>query len=462
MHYGSMILSKVIESNDVKALDRYGLSVKDFPTESEKKTYRYLIDHAEKNRGMAPSYATVATEIPDFSNWYVPQVSDSYDFLAKQIKGASAKNWIVELINGKTDEKTGVHKEGDLSRNINEISNGVDFLKWLKEEVEHAIIRTDVRSKIGTDVKADAESFLDEYRKRKAGESFKLWQSKFASINDQIGGYYSGNMYTWHGRSGRGKSVFTMEEAIEAAAQGANVLVWAMEMSRFEWMARAYSSISARAGIVNANIEGVNYEAGFENRALLTGGLSDEFEAGFEVFLLQLAEGEHLPGNITVRAADDVDFFNRGVKQLEADILATKADVVVVDPIYLMDYEANTSKVAGGDVANTSKRIRRLAGLTGSVIHVITQADEVKDDRDDEGNRELRAPKRAEIKKTKAVLEDAANVFGIDTLDGAGIIEIGKGRNGGEGTQVEVLYLPNYGIVREVATGEAVASQFDF
>jgi replicative DNA helicase len=147
---------------------------------------------------------------------------------------------------------------------------------------------------------------------------------------------------------------------------------------------------------------------------------------------------------------------------LEADILATKADVVVVDPIYLMDYEANTSKVAGGDVANTSKRIRRLAGLTGAVIHVITQADEVKDDRDDEGNRELRPPKRAEIKKTKAVLEDAANVFGIDTLDGAGIIEIGKGRNGGEGTQVEVLYLPNYGIVREVETGEAAVSQFDF
>jgi replicative DNA helicase len=253
-----------------------------------------------------------------------------------------------------------------------------------------------------------------------------------------------------------------MEEAIEAAAQGANVLVWAMEMSRFEWMARAYSSISARAGIVNANIDGIDYEAGFENRALLTGKLSDEFEAGFEVFLTQMAEGEHLPGNITLRAADDADFFKRDVKQLEADILATKADVVVVDPIYLMDYEANTSKVAGGDVANTSKRIRRLAGLTGAVIHVITQADEVKDDRDDDGNRELRAPKRAEIKKTKAVLEDAANVFGIDTLDGSGIIEIGKGRNGGEGTQVEVLYLPNYGIVREVATGEAAVNQFNF
>jgi hypothetical protein len=450
MHYTQMLLSKAIDDNNVQTLTKYGITAKDCATEGDRQTLRFILDYAEKNRGQAPGYAVVTAECPDFV--YTPQVGDSYEFLAKEIKKHSAKVQFAELVNGKLGEQFESVGQKDIFK----------LFEWLQSEVESIKINTNTCSKVGTDVKADAESFLDEYRKRKAGESFKIWKSKFSSINREIGGYYSGNMYTWHGRSGRGKSVFTMEEAIEAAAQGANVLIWACEMSRFEWMARAYSSISARAGIVNANIEGVNYEAGFENRALLTGGLSDEFEAGFEVFLLQLAEGEHLPGNITVRAADDVDFFNRGVKQLEADILATKADVVVVDPIYLMDYEANTSKVAGGDVANTSKRIRRLAGLTGSVIHVITQADEVKDDRDDDGNRELRAPKRAEIKKTKAVLEDAANVFGIDTLDGAGIIEIGKGRNGGEGTQVEVLYLPNYGIVREVETGESVARQFDF
>jgi hypothetical protein len=450
MHHTRLLFSKVIDANDVATLTRYGITERDLPTEGDRQVFRFVTSYADKNRGQSPSYAEVTAQCPDFN--YTPMVSDSYEYLAREIKKHSAKVQFAELVNGKLGEQFESIGQKDIFK----------LFEWLQSEVESIKISTNTSSKIGTDVKADAVSFLDEYRKRKDGESFKLWKSKFASINREIGGYYSGNMYTWHGRSGRGKSVFTMEEAIEAAAQGANVLVWAMEMSRFEWMARAYSSISARAGIVNANIEGVNYEAGFENRALLTGGLSDEFEAGFEVFLLQLAEGEHLPGNITVRAADDVDFFNRGVKQLEADILATKADVVVVDPIYLMDYEANTSKVAGGDVANTSKRIRRLAGLTGSVIHVITQADEVKDDRDDDGNRELRAPKRAEIKKTKAVLEDAANVFGIDTLDGAGIIEIGKGRNGGEGTQVEVLYLPNYGIVREVATGESVARQFDF
>jgi replicative DNA helicase len=121
--------------------------------------------------------------------------------------------------------------------------------------------------------------------------------------------------------------------------------------------------------------------------------------------------------------------------------------------------EANTSKTAGGDVSATSKKLRQIAGRTSTVIHVITQADEVKDDRSEDGNRELRPPRRAEVRKTKAVLEDAVNLFGIDTLDGIGIIEIGKGRHGGEGITVEVTYLPNYGIVKEIETGSA-AEQF--
>jgi replicative DNA helicase len=455
MHHAQLLFSKVIDANDVLALKRFNISERDLPTEGDRHAFRFILDYAEKNHGQAPSYAEISAQCRDFV--YTPQVSDSYEYLTKQIKDHSAKASIARLF----DPAATGDRRTIFERKFDELS-GNKFVEWLQTELESIKLNTNIRSKIGTDIKADAETFLTEYRKRKDGESFKIWQSKFPSINAQIGGYLSGNMYTWHGRSGRGKSVFVMEEAIEAAMQGANVLIWAMEMSRFEWLARAYSSISARTGIVSASIEGIEYDAGFENRQLLSGKLSDEFEAGFEVFLLQMAEGEYMSGNITIRAADDIDFYNRDVKQLEADIIATKADIVVVDPIYLMDYEVNTSKVAGGDVANTSKRIRRLAGLTGAVIHVITQADEVRDDRDEEGNRELRPPKRAEIKKTKAVLEDAANVFGIDTLDGSGIIEIGKGRNGGEGTQIEVLYLPNYGIVREVDKGEAAVSQFEF
>lgn len=457
MHYGTLLLSKIIDANDPQALTRFNVVPADFPTAGERSAYKFIADYAEANRGQAPSYATVVSEVPDFD--YVPQVSDGYEYLVGQIKSYSAKVAFSELFNGKTDAK-GNLQPGIAPQKINEL-DGNTFIDWLISEAESIKMRTNVRKIIGTDVKRDGETFVDEYFKRKEGKSFRIWKSKFSRINAEIGGYMSGNMYTWHGRSGRGKSVFTQEDAaIEAAMQGANVLVWAMEMSGFEWMARAYSSISARFSIEVERINGVDYSVGFENKALLSGKLSEGYENGLREFVKKL--NDIVPGNITLRAADDPDFIKRDVRQLESDIIQTKADVVLIDPIYLMDYENNTSKVAGGDVANTSKKIRRLAGTLNVVIHVVTQSDEVKDDTDEEGNRELRAPKRAEIKKTKAVLEDATNVFGIDSLDGRGLIEIGKGRNGGEGTQVEVLYLPNYGIVREMATGEVVAKQFNF
>jgi len=446
MAYGEQLLSKVIDANDPAALVRFDVREEHFPTAAERKAYRFIRDYAEQNRGQAPDYRTVAAEIPGFT--YMPEVGDSFEYLTRKVKEGAGKRMLHEFL---TNPQVGAK--------FSEMSSE-DFSAWLISEIESVKMRTGVRNRVGTDIKRDTSTFLDEYRKRKEGRSFKIWKSKFPTINREIGGYLSGNMYTWYGRSGRGKSVFTMEEAIEAAFQGANVLVWAMEMSRFEWMARAYSSISARQGMLRATIDGVDYEAGFENRALLSGKLPEEFEAGFQTFLDNL--NEEVPGNIIVRAVDDPDFTSRSVRDLEADILATKADVVVIDPYYYMTYEANTSKTAGGDAAATSMKLRALAGRTQTVIHGITQADEVRDDKDGEGNRELRPPTRAELKKSKQFLEDSALTIGIDTLDGIGVIQLNKGRNGGEGTRVEVIYLPNYGIVREMETGAAAASQFSF
>lgn len=449
-NYGILLLSKVIDTNDPAALARLNIAEAHFNTEAERKAYRFIKSYSEQNRGQSPSYATVTEECSGF--FYTPMVEDSYEYLTRKLMNDSAESEFMSFIN--EGEMSGLFERyrDNMPKLISELTARLDTIK----------LRTDVRNKVGSDLKADGQSFLDEYVNRKEGKSFRIWKSKFPKINEQIGGYFSGNMYTWYARPGRGKSVITMEEIIESAMQGANVLVWAAEMSRFEWLARAYSSISARVSGTTETLEGVDYEVGFENRALLTGKLSEGYEEGFRQFLAVLDGDEIMPGKIIVRAADDIDFMKRDVKQLEADILQTKADVVLVDPIYLLDYEANTSKTAGGDVANTSKLIRRIAGYTNAVIHVVTQAEEVKDDRDEDGNRELRVPKRAEIKKTKAVLEDATNTFGLDSLDGRALIEIGKGRNGGEGTEIELLYLPNFGIVREFEVGESAVSDFDF
>ena len=249
-----------------------------------------------------------------------------------------------------------------------------------------------------------------------------------------------------------------MVEAIESALQGATVLVWAMEIPKFDWLARAYAYLSAKQELLNHNIGGTSYTAGFETNKLIQGKLSDLDEEAFEDFLRNL--NTWIKGKIIIRAVDDTDFYSRGCNQLEADILQTKADVVLIDPIYYMDYERNTSNTAGGDVANTSKKIRHIAGHTKTVIHVITQAEEIRNDKDENGERILKAPERAEIKKTKAVLEDATNTFGIDSLDGRFLIKIGKGRNGGEGTEIEGTYLPSIGLIKEF-TKDELADEFE-
>lgn len=436
--HGQQLLSKIVDTGDILALTRLGITRTDYATKGEQQAHDFIVKYAAENAGAAPSLSTFVAAFPDDVCAYIPGVTDSFEYLAREIKDAAGKLETVALLSDPNMQADFDGKTAD------------EFITSLTKRLERIKMKTRTGVRRLTDISEDTERFQTEYYSRKAGTSFRIWRSKFRSINEQIGGYFSGNTYAWYARSGRGKSILVMEDgAIEAAFQGATVLVWALEMSEFEWMARAYSSISARLGMFNAQIEGVDYAAGFENKALLMGQMSDEFEAQFVTFLQEL--NGMIPGRIILRASDSDGFIERGIAQLEADIHETEADVVVVDPIYLMDYEANTSRVAGGDVAATSVKLKRLAGQTKTVIHLVTQAEEDASEKGEDGVREMRPPKRAELKKSKAILEDAANIFGIDTLnqEGRGVIELGKGRNGGEDTRVEIVYLPNWGIVQE-------------
>src|SRR5690625_5855702 len=156
-------------------------------------------------------------------------------------------------------------------------------------------MKTTVREKIGTDIKRDSDKFIEEYERRKAGESFKVWKSKYSAIGE----YISGNMYTVFGESGRGKSVLTLEDAIYAAMQGANVLAWTLEMGWFEVMVGIYASISGDQKITQRTFEGEDRDAGFNSRDLRVGELGERFEQAFREFLRNI--NDFVSGNITVR-----------------------------------------------------------------------------------------------------------------------------------------------------------------
>ncbi|WFF76492.1 DnaB-like helicase C-terminal domain-containing protein [Bacillus velezensis] len=464
MNYGTLLISKAIEANDPNVLLRFNVSEADFQTQGERKAFRYVMDYAEKYRGQAPTAEMVENEVPDFQPDF--NIEASYDYLAKNLKDRAAEREFIELMNGCIDPETNRQvQEPQLEKRFIEAQKSGDmgkFFEWLTGQAESLKMRTNVRNSVGTDIKRDIDKFKAEYENRKAGESFRIWRSKFDFVNKAMGGYVSSNVYVIYGKSGRGKSAVSLEEVTNCAMQGANVLIWSMEMGWYEVLVRLYVSISGTMGVTTATLDGVDMEAGFNSRDVRQGKLSDEFEAGFMEFLDRL--NEIIPGNITVRAVDDEDFGSRTLRDLKSDIIETKADVVLVDPFYYLDYEANTSKTAGGDAANTSQKLRRLAGHTKTTIFALTQADEDDEKETEDGTRELKLPQRKDVKKTKALLEDAALLIAVDTnaKEGRGLIGLNKGRDGGEGEVAEIIYLPQIGVVKQPETGAGAADVFEF
>lgn len=437
-NYGSMLLSKVIDSENEKVLTKYNVDSESFLSETDRKVYDFITDYADKNRGQTPSYATVVTEIPEFD--YIPNVTDGFEYLSSKVRQRKAQRDFVDLVQREIPHMYEDVGQSDMSEMIDILQDKMDMIKE----------RTKSGVQVGMNIKTDIDDFEEEYRKRQIGESNKVFPSFLSFINDATGGgYASGNIYTVFGKSGRGKSVITDFEAANMAVNGANILIWSMEMGEYDTVTRIYSFISAIIGLTKAKVGDVEYDSGFDSGKLRRGNLDENMEREFFRMLREI--NHHVKGNITVRGVDDPSFRKRNLKQLESDIEETNADVVVVDPFYYLDYEANTSKTTGGDAAATSERLRHLAGSTDTVIFAITQADETEDVEDNEGNREIKSPSRSDVKKTKQLLEDAALLIGIDTdyKQKMGVVSLSKGRNGGEGEQAEIVYIPSIGVVQE-------------
>ncbi|MFA2603649.1 DNA helicase [Bacillus cereus] len=437
---GEILLSKIIEEGSALGLKKHNVKRSDFQTEVEQQTYDFITTY-EAQYGEAPSFTATIQAVPEFNPYM--NVTDSLEYLAKKLKEKKLHAEAEQYLTQEALPNWGKVASAEW------IEDTFKKLKEIKEENTYG-------EKVGHDIAADYDDFLQEYEDRKAGKSNRAYKSCFKAMNDAIGSYITGNMYTWYARSGRGKSYVTTKEGIEMAQyQGATLLVWAMEMSKFEWLARAYSIISANEKLLNQKVNGAEYLAGFESNELINGKLDEEHEERFKLFLATL--NEVITGRIIIRGKTDRDFTDRTVDALESDILKTNADVVIVDPFYLLDYETNRDRTTGGAATSTSQKLNRVAGSTDTVIFAITQADEIKNDKDDDGERILQVPERSEVKKTTALLEDAFLLIGLDTCDGRFQVSLNKGRQGGEGVTFEGVFLPQVGYVREPQIEEVKA-----
>jgi replicative DNA helicase len=442
MSAGAQFLSKIIDENDVGALKRYAIDEDHFPTEGERETYRFIKAYAEANGGNAPSYVTVAAECR-FE--YLPGVTDSFEYLARKIKDFAGKRRLADYFNG------------ELAKDFERLDTE-SFISQLTEHMFAIKMSTQVKKTAGKTLDELRNDFRAEYEKRKAGKSFKLWRTPFETLNAEIGGLYSGDIYGVMAESGRGKTYLIEVFVDELLRQGAKVLVKSYEVKAYPWLARLISIITAREGALTD--EETHQALGIPNKSILSGKVDAEYESYFLAMVDAL--NQYYPGTLILQAKGEPEL-TRTLADLDRELAQNPdIDAVVIDPFYGLDdvYGRNSNRTAGGAAEQAARYFERIIGANDVVGIFAIQASTERSDTDEDGRREIKLPKRNQVKTTKAVLEIATILFAFDAVDGNGRIGIEKGRNGGEGITVDLIALMDYGVLRELPKGEAVAAQF--
>ena len=226
MQNSKLFLNKVIEEGDYAALARYNITIDDMHNDVDRNTYRFIEKYAQENGGKVPSYAVVVDNVEGYE--YIPGVSDSYSYLARQIKDYSAQQGIVDLF-----------RTGEFERKLNELG-GQEFVnKWLPTVLESVKMRTTVRETIGKTLDEIKISVKEEYLKRELGESYTKWNTPFSLLDKEISGFFSGDVYGIIAESGRGKTYLICKIVDSLLRQGANVLMKSFELKEFMVIARA-------------------------------------------------------------------------------------------------------------------------------------------------------------------------------------------------------------------------------
>ncbi|TWL40899.1 DnaB-like helicase C-terminal domain-containing protein [Bacillus paralicheniformis] len=447
MNYGVLMLSKVIEQNDPNALLRFNITAEDLPTEGERKALRYITEYAEKHGGQAPTAEMVANEVPDFQPDF--NIDANYDYLAEKLRKQAALREFVDIAEKELPDRFSQAQD-----------NPEELFSWLTEKVESLKIRTNVRSSIGRTLSEIKESFRDEYKKREEGKSFRIYKTPFPTLDNEISGWFTGDIYGIMGESGRGKTYLVCRILDSLLRQGANCLVKSFEVKEYTFISRL---ISIATAVDEVLIDELGRKVGIPNKAILSGKLDDVVrEKFFEV--LELLDS-YYPGTLYFQGKSGREL-TRSLADLERELSTGKIDAVFLDPFYgLSDvYGKNVNKTAGGAAEYAATRFENIVGDYDVVGFYTVQATVDKKEVSEDGVREIRIPTREKVKTTSRLLDIATNLIGFDSVSKEGIAGIGieKGRNGGEDFMLELVALFDYGVLREFPKGEGSADQFDF
>lgn len=302
-----------------------------------KKAFKFIQQHQTKY-GKVPSIETFKKKFPTIE---LAQINGEYStgetmqFWCDQLREKKKHNTIVDALDEVLDK---INKDLDTE-------GAYDILKKLVLQIENELILSD-RIKINEDTYKRKE----DYKKRQKSGGMTGIPSFIDEWDKLLGGYNNGELITFMGYTGIGKSWLEIIQAVQQAKNGYRVLFFTTEMSTKMVFRR-----------IDAVWNSLNYTR-FRKGQLLP----DEEKRYFQY----LEEMENTPDEEVMLVVEQA---TGGVSQISAKIDQYNPDIVYVDGAYLLeDEEGEEDNWAG--MVRIWRGLHRLCLVKDIPIVVTTQS----------------------------------------------------------------------------------------
>lgn len=417
----AQLLNAIITSRDDTALVRNGLiDKKQWLTHQE--PFLYITNHL-KEYGELPSVSSV---ISNTDNFEIEETSESVETLCKKLIERNLKNAQKEFLQ-------------DAAKKFGELS-AYELLLKMEEKVQELQKLSAKRVDNGLDWTSSGVERANEYNERKKKDFSRRVPFLFEELTDILGEMHGGYYVSIMGFTSKGKTWLGLLQSLVANRAGLKVVIESGEMSKPEVAFRLDS-----------------LDGGFNNRGLFTGNLDFHSE---EQYLEWLNKFNKENGRAPMIIKTQEDWPNGlTLQQIEHDIQVNKPDVMVIDQFSLIKHSSNDRH----GMTNTSRRLKELAGKYGMVIILLYQANgdsekrKGKEENAEDGVKELTPPRMSDYSETIAVIQDSDTVLTFDSTTwkdeqtkqqcGKALLYVGKNRSGGEGTELDLNWVPNNGII---------------
>ena len=324
------LLSRAIRTRDIAPILEAGLQDDWFFIDENRQVWSFVRQHWTKY-GEVPTAVTVKDNFPTYR---LLAVDDSLEYLLDQLIDYRKRQKTIEVVQDAADAIA----NGDHNAAIEAMGRGVSTIT--DEGVGQS---TDV------DLTKDPLARFDEYVNIKTRPNGLLGiATGFKTIDQATAGLQPGQLITIIAPPKTGKSVLSLQVAVNVHKDGYVPLYQSFEMSNIE---QQHRHDAMRAQIAHSR--------------LIRGALTPEEEARYQKVLTEMSTMHKFYLTDSVSAMT--------VTGLKSKIEKLKPDIVFVDGVYLMIDEATGESNTPQALTNITRNLKRLAQKENIPVVITTQ-----------------------------------------------------------------------------------------